>query len=270
MARFPISPARHKLPPSRSGGKGMKGKIAAVLSLAALLGGCGQSNNTPPPDGVLIRIDSVVADQFQQGRAGACAVTGQVLNTSKYRVDNIAFQIGGVQLQTGTVRAKDHTDEIVLGSPERAEGSDTPPDCVDAARRIAAAAGTKPKLDCTMAPNVPEGDCQDLTVVTVALDDKAVRKLQSIVDDRAALERHARSLQAMPVSQALDRIVSERNDDMLVDFLIRPHATHWFMNRYDEGSAHVTSRHTEAGSGDTLLHADFVYIGRAKGWVTVR
>jgi hypothetical protein len=233
--------------------------LATAVCLPVLLCGCWW--NGVPSDGVLIRIDSVDVEQVQAGRPNACAINGQVVNNSKNKIENIAFDLGGVHFQTGTVHAGGPTPEIVLASVDLSQGGSN---CTDVARKIVADTAA-PALDCTMT-GVPEGDCQKLTIVSVKMSDDDVKKVQDLEQAEIFLEDQAARLQKLPLPQALGEL-EKGSDNITADFIIRTDAQNWAVNRYDEGSARVTKKTAVAGA--TVLRAEYDYIGNQTGWVNI-
>jgi hypothetical protein len=229
--------------------------LSAVL-LALPLAGCWWSKP------VLIRITSASTAQVQGGHPGRCDINGVVVNHSENKIENIAFDLGGVHLDTQMVHAGDTTPEIQLANIDLTQGDGA--SCSDIARKIVADTAT-PALDCTMT-GVPEGKCQELSGVSVAMTGDDVKKVQDLEQADVFLDQQAARLQREPLPQALAAL--EKGDaDITADFVIRTDAANWAVNRYDEGSAHVTNK--TAAAGATVLHAEYDYIGGQKGWVNI-
>jgi hypothetical protein len=231
---------------------------AALLSLA--LSGCWW--NGVPSNGVLIRITSADSGQVQGGHPGACTINGEVVNHSENKIENIAFDLGGVHFETKMVHAGETTPEIQLANIDLNQSGGG--SCSDIAQKIVADTST-PTLDCTMT-GTPEGQCQKLTVVAVKMTDDDVKKVRDLEQANVFLEQQAQRLQQAPLPQALAEL-EKGGDDIIADFVIRTDAANWAVNRYDEGSAHVTKKSPVAGG--TLLHAEYTYIGDQKGWVNI-
>jgi hypothetical protein len=234
--------------------------VFSAVCLPVLLSGCWW--NGVPSNGVLVRIDSVDVAQVQAGHPNECAVNGVVVNNSKNKIENIAFDLGGVHFQTGTVHAGAQSAEIVLASVDLGNGGNA--SCADVARKVVADTAV-PALDCTMT-DVPEGDCQHLTVVSVKMSNDDVKKIQDLEQAEIFLDQQAARLQKLPLPQALGEL-EKGDDNIIADFVIRTDAQNWAVNRYDEGSAHVTKK--TAAQGATILHAEYDYVGNQTGWVNI-
>lgn len=243
--------------------------IFVAILMPVFLQGCGRSEPAPPPDGVLIRIDAVVAKQFEHGRATACTVAGAIVNTSKFKIDNITFDVGDLHLETGQVHSGQTTHEIALADAQLTGPDGSPArDCADVAQEITVHAKDQRVLDCAMT-NVPEGDCQKLTIVSFAVSDKNVAQIRALESAQADLERQTSRLQQLPLPQALAELTRNGNDDLIADFVVRTDSLDWLSNRYADGSAHVTRKTRSNAMGTTILRAEFGYIGGQSGWVNI-
>ena len=239
--------------------------------LAGLLGACGPdgSSSAPPPDGVLIRVDHVLANGFQQGKATECSIVGEVVNNTKFKIEKIAFNLGGVGFQTDTVHASQTIENAVLSDVDLSEPADKSGlSCSDIARAIVAHEQDSPLLDCSMT-NVAEGDCQKLTVLAIRISESGVAAVQNLENEELALQREADRLQHLPLPQALAELLAKKDDNTIADFMVRTDAQSWSYNRYNEGTAHVTQRSVDPTDGTIKLHAGFRYFGNGAGWVTV-
>jgi hypothetical protein len=243
--------------------------IFVAVLIPAFLQACGRSEPVPPPDGVLIRVDAVVAKQFEHGRATACTVDGAVVNTSKFKIDNIAFDVGDLHLETSQVHSGQTTHEIALADAQLAGPDGSPArDCADVAQEIVVRAKDQRVLDCAMA-NVPEGDCQKLTIVSFAVSNKDVAQIRTLESAQADLEQQTLRLQQLPLPQALTELMRKGSDDLIADFVVRTDSLDWFSNHYADGSAHVTRKTRNNAMGTTTLRAEFGYIGGQSGWVNI-
>ncbi len=241
----------------------MRRIIAAFAVAATMLAGC---DGGGAGESVEVRFTRVVPADFSEGRAGSCQIVGNIVNTTKYHLEGLTFDVDKTRITVdGGLEANAHADDVVFATINPGGSNGAPfADCAAVARLIADKGTSASVLGCTMT-NVAEGDCQNMVTFASNVDDAAVAAVAAQEAQAMAAEADQLKAQAAPLRAA---VAGLSDDTALLNAVVYADSQFWAINRYDNFSMHNVVQES-SGDGARVLHGDYTFNGGQAGWVRV-
>ena len=220
----------------------------------------------PSPRFVSGKINIIFKDAvpgaFENGRATSCTLVAGIYNDTKYHLTKVSFKIGDWSfIVDDELNANTRFDTYRVKEISLRNGTI----CSDQAAFVSRSIKTAGIFDCAM-PGVAEGDCQNLVVISSALDDGAVERISKAENVLGA--KQTAPLREAIVKAGLDKPVAGAipNDRLaklasLLDTFVTIDSQSWSFNEYNPGSMNTVTVVNKTPNGSTI---------RLKGFYTFR